>query len=126
MNLATRPLRAALAACLITALAACSGGDVDEAPPPSEPSVKMVTVSVGVAAAQSMTYTDPGSPDGVTTVPIDEDGAMSVQVTVPVGTTVRVQANRPQPVLGASCWISDATDQLIFTEGTDSCAAVAE
>lgn len=94
-----RSYRATLSVCLMAALAACSGDD--EAPPPSEPPAKMVTVSVGVSNAETMTYTDPGSPDGVTTVPTTDGdgrwGVKAVEVTVPAGTTVRLQANGASP-----------------------------
>lgn len=128
MNQLKRAARATLAASVMAAVAACSGNDVDETPPTTPPA-KMITVSVGVANFETMTYTDPASPDGVTTVPTTDGdgrwGIKSVEVTVPAGTTVRVQGNGARPV-GASCWITDPTGQLKLAEGTDVCSTVAE
>lgn len=129
MTHVTRALHVNMAACLVAGIVSCSSGDHTTDVPPSEPPVKMVTVSVGVANAEVMTYTDPASPDGVTTVSTTDGdgrwGVKSVEVTVPAGTTVRVQAKGASPI-GASCWITDRAGQLKLTEGTDACSTVAE
>lgn len=98
------------------------GGAQPAAPPPGP---AMVTVTVGMSEAQQMTYTDPAAPGGLGTVTQETFDPAVARVTVPRGTTVTVDVSQPLPV-GPQCWISDATDRLVYVRGTDLCRTVAQ
>jgi hypothetical protein len=83
----------------------------------------MVTVTVGAADVGTMVYTDPASANGVTSANVGQRTVKTSKISVPKGATVRISTS--QPGSNASCWISDATDQLTFTKGKDTCTAVA-
>lgn len=114
-------------AILITALAAgasltaCAGDPAPAAAPPAP--VPMVTVTVGASAVTEAVYTDPAGVDGLNRLQPGSGGVKSAKVTVPKGTVVRISTSGPGT--RPACWISDATDQLVFIRGTSTCEATA-
>lgn len=91
------------------ALTGCASSEA--APPP--PEMRTITVA-GAGDFVTLTYTC--APDGRVCTQLltgDGDGSWSTQITMPVGSTVRAQAEGIPPM---SCWIADAAGRLEYVK----------
>lgn len=116
-------MKLTIIAAALMALAGCSTSTPPAAPTTTAPAAQTVTLTVDANGADQIAYTDPSAPGGVKTQEVS--GVFSAKTTVPKGSTVAVTLSGFDGHPVTECTITDATDQLVYVKGKDSCTYVA-